>query len=326
MMGGEEGYYVPPPRGQPPSQIWTSKSQLPIDHILAGSFESAMRLLTDQIGVVNFQPYKELFMSSFAHSRSSFPGAPGLPSVFAYPARNFKTAQFKDQLPALGIRLSHLLDRLKEASQLTTAAKFSEALEKFCSILLAIPLLCVDTKQEISEAQNLVRICKEYIVGISMELFRKTLGKTAQKDLQQSLELAAYFTHCELQPGHQVLTLRTAVNVAFKMKNYKMAMSFGRRLLNLAPRPEVAQHVRKVLLACEKNPVDEVSILYDEHNPFSICSKSYVPIYRGKPETTCPLCGASYLPEHKGIVCLICKVAQVGKDSIGLRISALQFR
>ena len=46
---GEEGYFVPPPRGPPPSQVWASKSQLPYDHILAGSFESAARLLHDQV-------------------------------------------------------------------------------------------------------------------------------------------------------------------------------------------------------------------------------------------------------------------------------------
>lgn len=66
-----------------------------------------------QVGVVNFQPYKQLFLSSFAHSRTSFPGAPNLPSIFAYPARNYRTAQLKDQLPALGIKLNHVMDRLK---------------------------------------------------------------------------------------------------------------------------------------------------------------------------------------------------------------------
>lgn len=88
------------------------------------------------------------------------------------------------------------------------------------------------------------------MVGISMELYRKGLGKSSAEEQQRSLELAAYFTHCELQPGHQILTLRTAVNLAFKMKNYKMAMSFGRRLLNLGPRPEVAQNIRKVVQVC----------------------------------------------------------------------------
>lgn len=100
---------------------------------------------------------------------------------------------------------------------------------------------------QVSEAQNLLRVCKEYVVGISMELYRKGLGKSTPEEQCRSMELAAYFTHCELQPGHQILTLRTAVNLAFKMKNYKMAMSFGRRLLNLGPRPEVAQNIRKVV-------------------------------------------------------------------------------
>jgi len=325
-VSGEDGFFVPPPRGQPPTHTWSSKSQLPVDHILAGSFESACRLLHDQVGVVNFEPYREHFLSSYGHSRTSYPGAPGLPSLFAYPARNWRTAQPKEQLPALGLKLNNLLDRLKEASQLTTAAKFSEAMEKFRGILLAVPMLCVDTKQEITEAQNLLKVCKEYVVGISMELHRKGLGKTSPEELKRSLELAAYFTHCELQPGHQILTLRTAVNLAFKMKNYKMASSFGRRLLNLGPSPAVAQNIRKVLQACEKTPVDEIEVKYDEHNPFAICAKSYVPIYRGKPEVNCPLCGASYLPEHAGITCTICTASQVGKDCIGLRISQVQFR
>lgn len=44
------------------------------------------------------------------------------------------------------------IDRLhlQEASQLTTAAKFSEALDKLRGILLAVPLIVVDTKQEVS--------------------------------------------------------------------------------------------------------------------------------------------------------------------------------
>ena len=93
-------------------------------------------------------------------------------------------------------------DRPKQ--QRKDCAKFSEAVEKLRDLLLAIPLLAVDTRQEITEAQNLIRICTQYLVGINMELHRKTLGKTSPDDLKRSLELAAYFTHCELQPGHQV--------------------------------------------------------------------------------------------------------------------------
>lgn len=55
--------------------------------------------------------------------------------------------------------------------------------------------------------------------------------------------MAAYFTHCNLQPIHMILTLRTALNLFFKLKNYKTAASFARRLLELGPKPDVAAQV-----------------------------------------------------------------------------------
>ncbi|MCV4785021.1 hypothetical protein OFM36_36875, partial [Escherichia coli] len=48
--GAEDGFFVPPTKGTSPTQIWCNNSQLPVDHILAGSFETAMRLLHDQVG------------------------------------------------------------------------------------------------------------------------------------------------------------------------------------------------------------------------------------------------------------------------------------
>jgi len=57
------------------------------------------------------------------------------------------------------------------------------------------------------------------------------------------LQMAAYFTHCNMQPVHMILTLRTALNLFFKLKNFKTAASFARRLLELGPKPEIAQQV-----------------------------------------------------------------------------------
>ena len=57
-------------------------------------------------------------------------------------------------------------------------------------------------------------------------------------------QMAAYFTHCNLQPIHMILTLRTALNLFFKLKNYKTAASFARRLLELGPKPDVATQVQ----------------------------------------------------------------------------------
>lgn len=84
-------------------------------------------------------------------------------------------------------------------------------------------------------------------LGLQMEITRKDLPKATTKDHIRICELAAYFTHCDLQPIHQVLTLRTAVNLFYRLKNYKTAASFAQRLLELGPSMEVAQQARKIL-------------------------------------------------------------------------------
>ncbi|KAK2573204.1 Coatomer subunit alpha [Acropora cervicornis] len=323
---GDEGYFVPPVKGTSQSQVWCNNSQLAVDHVSAGSFESAMRLLHDQVGVVVFNPYKPLFMLAFGRGRTALPATPGGPPLLGHPHRNWRDAGAKGGLPAVGLKLNTLVQRLQSAYQLTTGGKFQEAVQKLHSILLSVTLLVVDSKQEVSEAQQLLGICREYIVGLQMELKRKELPKSTLEEQKRICEMAAYFTHCNLQPVHQILTLRTAVNLFFKLKNFKTAASFARRLLELGPRPDVATQIRKILQACDKNPTDAHNLQYDQHNPFTICAVSYKPLYRGKPQEKCPLCQASYCPEYKGTVCNVCKVAEVGKDTVGLRVSPLQFR
>lgn len=110
------------------------------------------------------------------------------------------------------------IDYFKVCYQLTTGGKFTEAIEKFQCLLLSISLLVVDNKQEIAEAQQLLRICTEYICGLQMETLRKTLPKISAEEQKRQCEMAAYFTHCKLQPIHQILTLRTALNMFFKLK------------------------------------------------------------------------------------------------------------
>nr|KAF6315929.1 COPI coat complex subunit alpha [Pipistrellus kuhlii] len=324
--GAEDGFFVPPTKGTSPTQIWCNNSQLPVDHILAGSFETAMRLLHDQVGVTQFGPYKQLFLQTYARGRTTYQALPCLPSMYGYPNRNWKDAGLKNGVPAVGLKLNDLIQRLQLCYQLTTVGKFEEAVEKFRSILLSVPLLVVDNKQEIAEAQQLITICREYIVGLSMEIERKKLPKESLEQQKRTCEMAAYFTHSNLQPVHMILVLRTALNLFFKLKNFKTAATFARRLLELGPKPEVAQQTRKILAACEKNPTDAYQLNYDMHNPFDICAASYRPIYRGKPVEKCPLSGACYSPEFKGQICRVTTVTEIGKDVIGLRISPLQFR
>ncbi|XP_044734927.1 coatomer subunit alpha [Chrysoperla carnea] len=321
LANPEDGnFFNPPVKGVSQATMWM-QSTLVADHILSGNFESAFRLLNQQVGVVNFEPYETLFMNMYSQSHTSLPGLPSQPSMFPYPLRNWKDASPKGGLPISSLKLSVLVQNLQLCYQLTTGGKFAEAIEKFQNILLSIPLLIVETKQEILEAKQLLQICREYILGLKMETLRKTLPKAQLDEQKRQCEMAAYFTHCNLQPVHQILTLRTALNMFFKLKNYKTAGSFARRLLELGPRQEVAQQARKILLACDKNPIDEQKLEYDEHNPFTLCGISYAPIYKGNPEENCALCETSYLPEYKGMLCNVCNVAEVGKRCTGLHLS-----
>ncbi|XP_032477387.1 coatomer subunit alpha isoform X3 [Phocoena sinus] len=187
--GAEDGFFVPPTKGTSPTQIWCNNSQLPVDHILAGSFETAMRLLHDQVGVTQFGPYKQLFLQTYARGRTTYQALPCLPSMYGYPNRNWKDAGLKNGLPAVGLKLNDLIQRLQLCYQLTTVGKFEEAVEKFRSILLSVPLLVVDNKQETAEAQQLITICREYIVGLSMEIERKKLPKESLEQQKRICEL-----------------------------------------------------------------------------------------------------------------------------------------
>lgn len=324
--GGDEAaqYFVAPTRGA--AVAISNKLKTAHDHVATGQFEIAFRLLNEQVGIVKFEPYLDTFMSMLSRCELTFGALPSLPPLAAHLHRNWKEASGKDLLPIVTSKLSDLVSQLQQCYQLTTGGKFSEAVERLQRVVQCVPLLHVDTKPELTEAQQLLAICREYLLGLHMETARKAMPKNTLEEQKRTCEMAAYFTHCKLQPVHQILTLRTALNMFFKLKNYRTAASFARRLLELGPRPEVAQQARKILQACEKTPTDEHQLLYDEHNPFNICGISYKPIYRGKPEEKCSLCGASFMPEHKGKLCPVCGVAEIGKDVLGLRICPLQFQ
>ena len=58
-------------------------------------------------------------------------------------------------------------------------------------IILMVTLTVVETKNKIQEGQEIIRICKNYIVALSMELSRKELPKVIPK-LQRIQDLLLY--------------------------------------------------------------------------------------------------------------------------------------
>jgi coatomer subunit alpha len=118
-------FFVAPTKGVPQPQIWTNGSLLAADHIRAGSFESAFRILNEQVGVVNFEPYKKLFSFMFVGSRTSYACLPNLPSKFTHPHRNWKEAGQKNGHPTIGVKLNDLVALLQVKIILFFISNFS---------------------------------------------------------------------------------------------------------------------------------------------------------------------------------------------------------
>ncbi|KAL3122765.1 hypothetical protein niasHT_005482 [Heterodera trifolii] len=249
-----EGAFTVPQRGHPPPFHWSSTFRLVADHLAAGAFDSAARLLEQQLGIVRLKPFKPHFLSLYAKSRVAYTAFPLSPSNF----------------------LTELAQRLQVCYQLTTAGKFSDATLRLRLLLLAVPLLVVDTKQEVSEAQQLIQICCEYW----WTFYWRRRGMT-----KRNLEMAAYFTHCDIQPVHKILTLRTAANLSFKNKQMRHCASFCRRCIELAQLRR-AQSVRAVLALLRAAVLGQAA--------------DRVP---------------SAAPTFAGSVCGVCEVAEIGREA-----------
>ena len=79
---------------------------------------------------------------------------------------------------------------------------------------------------------------------MSIELERRRVVQEDPDNIRRSLELAAYFTHCQLQPPHMQIALRSAISVFAKANNHVTAAKFARRLLELNPDPKIVSQVR----------------------------------------------------------------------------------
>lgn len=317
----DAGFFVAPSPGVPISQKWAQKSSLAGEQAAAGAFDTAMRLLSRQLGIKNFAPLKAGFIELSLGSHSSLPALASVP-VVALGLESGWTESSPINTPghpAMVFKLSSLEEKLKLAYKATTNGKFTEALKEFLYILQTIPLLVVETRKEVDEVKELLVIAKEYTLALRIELKRK---ETKDNPTRQA-ELAAYFTHCKLEATHLKLSLQAAISTCFKLKLFSTTATFCRRLLELSPG---LGKTRQVLQACEKTPKDDFSLNYDPRNPFVVCGSTFTPIYRGSRDISCPYCGARFVPETAGSICSICELATVGADASGLVCSTSQIR
>lgn len=135
----------------------------------------------------------------------------------------------KDSLPRTSSSLRTLVAGVRQGYRFFQTGKFNDAKNSFTQVLSQIPVTVTDSSSESNEMKEMLEICREYITAIRI----KGAMAEAGADPVRSTELAAYFTHCNLQPVHLLLALRSAMGTSFKHKNFIAAAGFARRLLEL---------------------------------------------------------------------------------------------
>lgn len=317
--------FVAPTPGMPVSQIWIQKSSLAAEHVAAGNFDTAMRLLSRQLGIRNFAPLRPSFLDLHMGSHSYLRAFSSAPVISVAIERGWSESASPNVRgpPTLVFHFSQLEEKLKAGYRATTSGKFTEALRLFLSILHTIPLIVVESRREVDEVKELIIIVKEYVLGLKMELKRREMRDNPVR--QQ--ELAAYFTHCNLQMPHLRLALLNAMTVCYKAGNLSTAANFARRLLETNPTADnQARTARQVLQAAERNMQDATQLNYDFRNPFVVCGATYVPIYRGQKDISCPYCSSRFVPDQEGQLCAVCDLSVIGSDASGLLCSPSQIR
>ncbi|KAI0301648.1 coatomer subunit alpha-2 [Multifurca ochricompacta] len=300
------------------TEVWTRNSPFAGDHVSAGSFETAIQLLNRQFGVVNFSLLKPLFLSTFRSSHTYLSPLASLPPLQLHLRRDPAESSLSRVLPVAVQTLHQIRVELSEGFRAVSSAKLPEAQAIFRFVLRSLLFVAVSSDEEAKEWRDTVTLARDYLLGVSIELERRRAAQEEPDNVRRGLELAAYFTHCQLQPPHLQIALRSAIQVFAKAGNAGTAAKFARRLLDLNPDPKIVSLARQRIAAGDRNPRDTVDISYDEFTEFEICAASYTPIYKGSPSVRCPYTDAAFLPEFKGTLDPLTCLTEIGVVASGL--------
>ncbi|OCH86856.1 coatomer subunit alpha-2 [Obba rivulosa] len=300
------------------TELWVRNSPFAADHVAAGSFDTAMQLLNRQFGVVNFALLKPYFLSAYRSSHAYLSPLPTLPPLQLHLRRNPDETSPSRVLPVAVRTLQSIRSELSEGFRAVSGAKLPEAQTIFRSVLHALLLVTVSSDNEAKEWRDLVTLAREYLLGVTLEIERRRVAQEEPENVRRSLELAAYFTHCQLQPPHLQIALRSAIGVFAKANNHATAARFARRLLELNPDPKIVAQARQRIAAGDRNPRNAVDITYDEFTEFEICAASFTPIYKGSPAVRDPYTNAAFLPELSGKLDPLTQLTEIGAPSSGL--------
>lgn len=159
---GEAGEIAP---GISEAALWARNSPLAADHVAAGSFETAMSLLNRQVGAVNFEPLKPLFLQTYSASKLYVQGNASMAPLPVYLRRDPAQTDLRSVLPVAVRSLQSITATdLKAAYSAFNRAKFLECLQIFRSILHSLLLTVATSTAEENEVSlsNVSMACVLY--------------------------------------------------------------------------------------------------------------------------------------------------------------------
>ncbi|SCU81322.1 LAME_0B06524g1_1 [Lachancea meyersii CBS 8951] len=296
---------------------WTKNSKLPYVLIAAGAFEAAAQALNKQAGLINFEPLRPRFHEIYESCRTYMSATPTeLPSITGLIRANTELNAPESLLPFVA-GSDVVTNKMNKGFRLFKANKLELAIEVFRDVIYTITLLAVDNQEDETLALKAMAKAREYILGISIELARRSLPAD---DVKRNLELASYFTTAKLLPPHRSTALQVAMSQSFKHKNFIQASYFAGEFLKIVttgPRSEQAQKVKD---RAELMASDAIEVDFDPYAEFVICASTFTPIYNDTPAVTDPLTGAKYHSSEKGKLDVIASVSKIGTPASGLRI------
>lgn len=236
--------------GSSEADLWARNSPLAVDHIAGGSFDTAMQLLNRQVGAVNFAPLKPRFLEVYQASRTFLPASEGLPPLINYVRRTVDETDPRSILPIVPRDLEQLAaNDLQIGYNSMKSNKLEEGVRVFKGILHTILINAVSSESEVDEAKKLVTSASEYAVAMGVELERRALGDTSAdpEKLKRSLELSAYFTIPKIEVPHRQLALLSAMQLAFRNRNFNSALSFANRIIANGGASKIVESVSTAL-------------------------------------------------------------------------------
>ncbi|KAJ5111262.1 hypothetical protein N7532_001797 [Penicillium argentinense] len=289
----------------------------------AGSSErlTSGLLLNRQVGAVQFAPLKNRFLEVFKASKTYLPATVGLPPLVNYVRRTTDETDSRKVLPIIPRDLETIASvDLQEGYAAMRGNKLEEGVTIFKRILHSLLVNTVSSEAEVEQAKKIISTAREYILAMSIELERRSIGTDSPDGLKRSLELSAYFTIPKLEVAHRQLALMAAMKLAFANKNYNSALGFASRMLANGGSAKLLEQARKIKAQCERNPQDQIDVDFDPFAEFDICAASHTPIFSGSPCVTDPFTGAKYHEQYKGSVDRISDVTEIGAPASGLRL------